>query len=49
MMVTCPWHKADFSLETGRVLAGVSPRDVEVFRVRVDGESIFIARQEEKA
>jgi NAD(P)H-dependent nitrite reductase small subunit len=46
--VTCPWHHADFSLETGKALAGISPRDVEAFQVRVENDSIYIARQEEK-
>jgi len=46
VVVTCPWHHADFSLENGKALAGVSPRDVEAFQVRVEGEKIFIARQE---
>lgn len=45
--VTCPWHEATFSLEDGRAIAGISPRDVEWFRVRVDDEGrVFIARLE---
>lgn len=46
--VRCPWHEAYFSLENGRALSGPSPRDVETYQVRLDGETIYIARSEEK-
>jgi len=42
--VRCPWHEAYFSLETGKALAGPSPRDVETFQVKVEGDTIYIAR-----
>ncbi len=45
--VRCPWHEAYFSLETGSVLAGPSPRGVETFRVRIEGDTIYIARAAE--
>lgn len=41
--VTCPWHETDFDLETGRVVSGVSPRDVETFQVRIEDGQVFIA------
>jgi chlorite dismutase len=44
--VRCPWHEAYFSLETGRVLEGPSPRDVETFQVKIEDGTIYIARQE---
>ncbi|NDJ76121.1 MAG: Rieske 2Fe-2S domain-containing protein, partial [Chloroflexi bacterium] len=31
--VRCPWHEAYFSLESGEVLSGPSPRGVETYRV----------------
>lgn len=45
--VSCPWHEATFDLETGKAISGISPRDVESFQVRVDGERVLIARQGE--
>jgi NAD(P)H-dependent nitrite reductase small subunit len=44
--VRCPWHEAYFSLETGRVLEGPSPRDVETFQVKIEDGTIYIARHE---
>ncbi len=47
--VLCPWHEAYFSLETGAVLSGPSPRAVETFRVRVDDDgTVYIARGQEE-
>ncbi|NLX08192.1 MAG: nitrite reductase small subunit NirD [Chloroflexi bacterium] len=45
--VRCPWHEAYFSLETGEVLEGPSPRDVETFQVRVEDDTVYIARAEQ--
>lgn len=45
--VTCPWHEATFDLQSGKAISGVSPRDVESFRVRVEDGRILIARQGE--
>lgn len=46
--VTCPWHEATFSLETGKALAGVSPRDVESFRIQIEDGRVYIARREKE-
>lgn len=46
-MVRCPWHEAYFSLETGATISGPSPRDVETFQVKIEGNTVYIARQEE--
>ena len=45
--VTCPWHYAEFSLETGRVVGGVSPRDVESFQVKIEGGKVWLSANEE--
>jgi chlorite dismutase/nitrite reductase/ring-hydroxylating ferredoxin subunit len=45
--VRCPWHEAYFSLESGKVLSGPSPRDVETYQVKVEDGTIFIARVQE--
>jgi NAD(P)H-dependent nitrite reductase small subunit len=44
--VRCPWHEGVFSLESGKALSGPSPRDVETFQVRVEGDTIYIAKRE---
>lgn len=44
LAVRCPWHVADFALETGKVLCGPSPRDVEAFSVKVEEGMVYIAR-----
>jgi len=46
--VTCPWHDTTFSLTNGKLLDGISPRDVEAFQIKVEGDSLYIARQEVK-
>ena len=35
--VTCPWHGAQFSVETGEALAPPAPRSVSTYPVRVTG------------
>lgn len=44
LAVRCPWHVADFALETGAVLCGPSPRDVETFSIKEEDGYIYIAR-----
>lgn len=44
--VTCPWHAARFSLETGQPLSGPAVLPVPVYRVKVEGETILIAPAE---
>jgi chlorite dismutase/nitrite reductase/ring-hydroxylating ferredoxin subunit len=44
--VSCPWHEATFDLETGKSIAGISPRDVESFQVNVQDGRVFISRIE---
>ncbi len=37
--IACPWHFAEFRLETGEVLSGPATRDVRSYRVReVEGK-----------
>ena len=37
--IACPWHFAEFRLETGEVLSGPSPRGIRTYQVREeDGE-----------
>jgi nitrite reductase/ring-hydroxylating ferredoxin subunit len=44
--VTCPWHAGVFSLETGQVLDGPPVLPIAVYRVKVEGDTIFIAPAE---
>jgi NAD(P)H-dependent nitrite reductase small subunit len=45
--VRCPWHEAYFSLESGEVIAGPSPRGVETFQVKIEDDTVYIARTED--
>ena len=45
-MVTCPWHEAKFSLETGQPRSGPATLPVRVYRVRLEGDTILIAPAE---
>ncbi len=44
--VRCPWHEAYFKLETGEVLSGPSPRGVETFKIKIEDNTVYIARAE---
>ncbi|HTD70141.1 MAG TPA: chlorite dismutase family protein [Gemmatimonadales bacterium] len=41
--VTCPWHEGVFSLETGQVLGGPPSLPVLAYRVKLEGDTVFIA------
>lgn len=40
--VTCPWHGATFDVTTGKVLGGPATRDVNCYKVQVEGSKIKI-------
>jgi 3-phenylpropionate/trans-cinnamate dioxygenase ferredoxin subunit len=40
--VICPRHGAAFDAKTGRVLSLPAVRNVQAFRVTVDGDDVFI-------
>jgi nitrite reductase/ring-hydroxylating ferredoxin subunit/uncharacterized membrane protein len=42
--VVCPWHRSEFSLETGRVLNGPATQDLPTFVVREHGGWIEVKR-----
>ncbi len=44
--VTCPWHEAKFSLETGQPLSGPAALPVPVYRVKLEGDTVLIAPAE---
>lgn len=40
--VTCPWHGAEFDVQTGQVVSPPADVDVKGYKVVVDGEDIKI-------
>ncbi len=40
--VTCPWHGAQFDLETGKVLRAPAQQGVKCYKVLVEGDDIKI-------
>ncbi|OGX35211.1 MAG: hypothetical protein A3C36_03110 [Omnitrophica WOR_2 bacterium RIFCSPHIGHO2_02_FULL_52_10] len=40
--VTCPWHGAEFDVQTGQVVGAPADVDVKGYKVVVDGEDIKI-------
>ncbi|MBI1966641.1 MAG: chlorite dismutase family protein [Gemmatimonadetes bacterium] len=41
-VVTCPWHDAKFSLETGQAVGGPATIPVPVYRVKLEGDTVLI-------
>ncbi len=41
-VVTCPWHRAQFDVRTGKVLRGPARQDLYTYTVKVEGEAVFI-------
>ncbi|HEV2358474.1 MAG TPA: non-heme iron oxygenase ferredoxin subunit [bacterium] len=41
--VTCPWHGSQFDVTSGHVVAGPARRPVAAYRVRVQGDDVFVA------
>jgi nitrite reductase/ring-hydroxylating ferredoxin subunit len=44
-VVTCPWHGAQYALDTGRVLSGPAESPVSVFRTKLEGGRLWVSRQ----
>ena len=42
MTVTCPWHGAQYDLETGKVLSPPAPQGVHNYKVVVEDDDIKI-------
>jgi nitrite reductase (NADH) small subunit len=41
-VVTCPWHGAQFDVQTGEVLGPPAKRSVTSYKVHVEGDSIKV-------
>ena len=46
-VLTCPWHGAQFNVRTGKVLRGPARQDIQIYPVRVDGDSILVSLPDE--
>ena len=46
--VTCPWHKADFDLQTGEAIEGPIQTPVHTYAVRVDDDGLIYLSETEK-
>jgi 3-phenylpropionate/trans-cinnamate dioxygenase ferredoxin component len=42
-VLTCPWHGAQFDVRTGKVLRGPARQDIQMYPVRVEGDSILVS------
>ncbi len=40
--VTCPWHGAEFDIETGNALSGPAMGDLAVYKVIIKGNDVFV-------
>ena len=40
--VTCPWHGAQYNLQTGNVLSPPAPQDVHSYKVVIEDDDIKI-------
>lgn len=38
--ITCPWHGSQFNIETGEVISGPAEAQIQVYPVRMEGESV---------
>ncbi len=47
--VACPWHGAQFSLETGAVLKGPATKGVASYELEVRGEDLYLKRPADPA
>ena len=43
----CPWHKATYDVRSGDLLEPPSLDGIAAFRVRVDGDDVYVDRSEE--
>lgn len=41
--VTCPWHRAQFDVRTGKVLRGPAQQDLLTYPVKVEDDGIYIS------
>ena len=47
VILTCPWHGAQFDVRTGKVLRGPARQDIATYPVKVEGNAILISLPDE--
>jgi nitrite reductase/ring-hydroxylating ferredoxin subunit len=47
--VTCPWHGIQFNVTSGQLVRGPARRPVATYKVRVEGNDVFVADDETSA
>ena len=47
LILTCPWHGAQYDVRTGKVLRGPARQNIQTYPVRVEDDSILISLPEE--
>ncbi len=47
IVLTCPWHGAQYDVSTGKVLRGPARQDIQTYAVRVEGASILVSLPDE--
>jgi nitrite reductase/ring-hydroxylating ferredoxin subunit len=46
-VITCPWHRAQFNVCTGKVLRGPARQDILTYPVKIEDDAILISLPEE--
>ena len=41
-VVVCPWHSAEFDIQTGKILDGPTHQNITTYPVKVEGESVLV-------
>jgi 3-phenylpropionate/trans-cinnamate dioxygenase ferredoxin component len=41
-VVVCPWHCAEFDIQTGKILDGPTHQSITTYPVKVDDESVLV-------
>ncbi len=47
VVLTCPWHGAQYDVRTGKVLRGPARQDIQTYAVRVEAHSILVSLPDE--
>ena len=47
VVLTCPWHGAQYDVRTGKVLRGPARQDIQTYAVQVEGASILVSLPDE--
>ena len=48
VVLTCPWHFAQFDVRSGKVLRGPARQDLATYPIRVDGNDVYLSLPDEE-